>query len=705
MVQTFSVLGYPVETTTTPSRSGQVDDGVQASPKRLVGILKKEFVIGVAASRYHTAVFTADSLFTWGKNNGQLGYPSNTTPLQPTPRRVSSLSSPIKQMCATEVATVCLLEGGEVFVLHRDTHFKILFPMSRFPPSMQVYRPPNVGPRPVITKVAGSGTTFIALSSMGDVFSWQLDNPSLESPSPVPSSGRDIKPVRIWEDRKTFTAVTDACIANDTIVIATRSGHVYVRSRKKELATVKGFELKGGAGGASAASNNNKKSQYKFTRVSNLQRIVNVAVSSSGGFGAIRSDAHLLTIDLSGPSLSQSFLALLPHYRRAKAAEASKNDSLEENASQLPDLVARDEAEDEEDDESIEGDKTVLNTICKAVRDWNSSWSLPAAGSDILLVAGSSGVKIPVHSVILAARSETLAIVLQGTTVEGITFSRTGTDTLLLPKCSHLSALLLVHYLYGDDVPAIYDPRLFHKIQASYPDFKLNPSEIKAELAALAKVLKLPALTQALQAYGKLIPESTLARDMIKLSDKYQNGDVILRSASRSFRCHSPILRARCPFFEAIFNDPDWYASRREEDDNVLEIDLEHIEADILAIVLRHIYTNEDYELFAGRDFARVDEKLDFVTLVLAAANELLLDRLKAACSAVIRPLSKLSFILEVICHMLTVACLYSQHAHSLCHPVRSGLLRSRESTRLLHAIHLLQYRNNARAASTGHLA
>lgn len=65
-LQAFSVLGYAVETTS--ARPGAAEEPVQATPKRLVGVLKKEFVIGVAASRYHCAVFTADSLFTWGKN-------------------------------------------------------------------------------------------------------------------------------------------------------------------------------------------------------------------------------------------------------------------------------------------------------------------------------------------------------------------------------------------------------------------------------------------------------------------------------------------------------------------------------------------------------------------------------------------------------------------------------------------------------------
>ena len=612
---------------------------MQATPKRLVGILKKEFVIGVAASRYHCAVFTADTLFTWGKNNGQLGYPSNATPIQHSPRKVTSLQAPPKQVSATEVATVCLLEGGDVFVLHRDSHFRISFPMTRFPSAMQVYRPPNVSSRPTITKVAGSSTTFIAISSMGDLFSWQLDNPALEVPLAPFSTGRDIKPTRIWEDRKTFTAVTDAAIANDTIIITTRSGHVYVRSRKKELNAVKGFELRG-SGGPTGQLQTTRKTQYKFSKVSNLQRIVNVTVSPSGGFGALRSDAPLLQIPAAGETLSESMSPLLPHYQRFRNDQSK---SMGVITMPFPFPPNPDEA-DEAEDVSIEQDKVVLSKLCMILERWNSDWSTPAAGADILVVAGSSGVKIPAHSTILAARSSTLARALQGHGSTGIIVSRVGTTTLLLPKCGHVSALLLLHYLYADDIPAIYDPRLFPKLRDAYPQLGLDATAIKSELQSLASVLQLPALERALGNYGKALPPPSLSEDMRRLLDSKGSGDIILEADGQDFCCHSVLLRSRCPFFEAIFNDPDWYSQRTlglDGEHKVVRIDLRHIRSDVLAIILQTIYTDGQAPLYADRDFGKADEKIDFLMLILSASNELLLDGLKALCSAVIRPLSK----------------------------------------------------------------
>ena len=636
--QTNSVLGYAVES--SAPRPNVKDEPVQATAKRLVGILKKEFVIGVAASRYHCAIFTSESVFTWGKNNGQLGYPANATPVQHTPRKVTSLQVPVKQICATEVATVCLLDGGEVFVLHRDSHFKISFPMTRFPSAMQVYRPPTVSSRPLITKVAGSGTSFIAVSNMGDVFSWQLDNPALELPSSNPTSGRDIKPIRIWEDRKMFTAVTDACIANDTIIISTKSGHVYVRSRKKELTTVKGFELRN-AGVTSGQGNTViKKVHYKFTRVSNLQRVIKVAVSSSGGFGAIRSDAPLLKIPISGETLSTSLLRLLPHYRRLTEEEAK------DAGMTLPSLFLSSEAEVEDDeDESIEQDTTQLKKLCAILIKWDSTWSTPAPGTDILVVAGVAGVKIPAHSTILAARSTTLASVLQGQNISGISVSRIGANTLVLPDCSHISVLLLLHYLYGDNILAVYDARLLHKLQATFPTIGINISAIKKELQGLASKLKLPFLAQTLESYGKTFTQPSLSEDIGRLLDHDVSADVVLETERRAFSCHSVLLRSRCPFFEAMLGDPEWYASRLHSDKaerKVVKIDMRHIRDDILYIVLRHMYCDDATPVFEEQNFTKADEKIDFLMLTLSASNELLLDNLKAFYSALIRPLGKL---------------------------------------------------------------
>lgn len=72
----FSQLGYAFEAAEKPvgpAGLGKDEQETQVSPKRIIGPLKKEFVVGVAAGRMSSACWTADSLYTWGTNAGHLG--------------------------------------------------------------------------------------------------------------------------------------------------------------------------------------------------------------------------------------------------------------------------------------------------------------------------------------------------------------------------------------------------------------------------------------------------------------------------------------------------------------------------------------------------------------------------------------------------------------------------------------------------------
>lgn len=142
----FGQLGYTLDAPTPSSRPSNTsaDEPIQFSPRRVVGALKKEVVLGAAASRTHTAVFTADGLFTWGTNKGQLGYPAAGTAVQVMPRKVTIVSQPIVMLTATENATACLLESKDVVVLYHEGYIKISFPLTPFPSKMQAYRPPQV---------------------------------------------------------------------------------------------------------------------------------------------------------------------------------------------------------------------------------------------------------------------------------------------------------------------------------------------------------------------------------------------------------------------------------------------------------------------------------------------------------------------------------------------------------------------------------
>lgn len=66
----FSQLGYVME---IPMSIERHEEPIQSIPKRVVGLLRREIVVGVAASKNASACWTKETVFTWGTNTGQLG--------------------------------------------------------------------------------------------------------------------------------------------------------------------------------------------------------------------------------------------------------------------------------------------------------------------------------------------------------------------------------------------------------------------------------------------------------------------------------------------------------------------------------------------------------------------------------------------------------------------------------------------------------
>lgn len=70
----FSQLGYVIE----PHSSNvavhvRSEEPIQPFPRKVIGPLKKETVVGVAACKTASVCWTVSDVFTWGTNNGQLG--------------------------------------------------------------------------------------------------------------------------------------------------------------------------------------------------------------------------------------------------------------------------------------------------------------------------------------------------------------------------------------------------------------------------------------------------------------------------------------------------------------------------------------------------------------------------------------------------------------------------------------------------------
>ncbi|CDR98796.1 uncharacterized protein SPSC_01410 [Sporisorium scitamineum] len=719
----FSQLGYSIEQGlgTVGSTSGKLGGGagvtfgqpaasaqnveldIQISPRRIVGPLKKEVVLGVACSKLHSAVFTSEGLYTWGTNTGQLGYDRSGTAVQVQPRKVTALAAGagIQQVAASDFGTACLMEGGDVFVWHNDTHFRINFPLARFSNSISVFRPRQVQPKTLISKLSSSGNTFSALSDMGDLFTFNLEHPSeygntgttgraaASASSSSKSSAAQLapKPQLLWSVRKKFTAVRDVAIGADgSVILCTESGHCFVRPRRSDA---------GGKGGGGK--------NFKFQQIPYLQRVVKVATSESGALAAIKADPSLPDVRVKGRSVEEALRDLLPHLKvQTLSQDGEKEKGITSEVVEISEVRDQVESDGDSDDEHAEGSNGRTDTgkyakmallILEAAKRWvagrvvfsmdtdevetnpnadaaSSQAQFPSStgrrqafygphnlsppfGCDAFLIA--DGHYLPVHKLVLGARIPSLQKALIEPSAKddlpaGIKITATGTgkrvSILTLSNCSLVSALFLLHYIYSDDLPPIWVPSVGLVIDKELRAAKVDRQRIQEDLRNVSERLDLTALAASVKASMPRPPEPTLRANMFDLFNSHVDidvaatesrsfNDVVLHFADRTVPAHSVILR-RSPFFAALFQ-PHWTAARWDAR-NVIALDMKHLRWEVARIVLMHLYTDNGETLFTGCDADRsLEQYMDFLVEVMAAANELLLDKLKLVVSSLLR--------------------------------------------------------------------
>lgn len=162
----------------------QDEEPVNCIPRQIFGPLKREIVLGVAASAIHSVAFTSTSLYTWGKNEGQLGLmdsDSRSLEVQIVPRRVAAslFTSPIHMVSAINRATICLLANHAVYVFTHYGYNNVKFPMHG---SFGNYR---LSHKALITRyeaepshissITSGGETIAAISSRGDLFTLSVN--------------------------------------------------------------------------------------------------------------------------------------------------------------------------------------------------------------------------------------------------------------------------------------------------------------------------------------------------------------------------------------------------------------------------------------------------------------------------------------------------------------------------------------------------
>lgn len=630
----YGQLGYSL-----PKAALSDEDPISTIPRQIFGILKRETVTGVAASRIHSVAYTSTSLFTFGKNEGQLGImdsDARSLDMQVTPRKVAAslFASPIQAVSAIDKATVCLLESHEVWVFANFGYAKVQYPLEGFTnyflkQSFLVTTYDNAPNR--IVKVTGAADTVCALSSRGEIYTLSIsqrpDNQaSASTTNPAKIRSAITQPQCIWSPKKSTMAARDVGVdADGSIILSTEEGSVWKRTKRTKIKDA-----------IASTTAEYKPKDYKFSRIPGLTRVLAVRASAHGAYAAIRRDCDVLKtqIVVEDPYLWKDTFSLLSlkglTARRSYGDDEDTRHRFWQGSSKPDELQMLKQAVLNAKD--IEADIADLA---------NRSLQEPAANYDAVVATTTCDSVIPVHRFILTGRSHVLRRGFRDL-CETSTFTipdfavseldNEGRAVIRFQGLDILTVIDLVLYLYTDSIIDFWHmTRLAPKMAHRY-------RQVRTELMKVAFKLELGKLEPAVR--QMVMPKPCLDMDLeVAFADPvfFYDGDVVVQLEDDEVRVHSALVCARCPFFGGLFMGRAggrWLTGR--DDDEDINVDLSHINSKTFRLVLRHIYADTGAELFDDIVSVGLDDFLDAVIDVMSAANELMLDRLSQICQTII---------------------------------------------------------------------
>jgi alpha-tubulin suppressor-like RCC1 family protein len=634
----YGQLGY-----TLPKTGIKDEDPVSCVPAQIFGPLKREIVIGVAASRMHSVAYTSTSLYTFGKNEGQLGIvdsDARSLEYQVTPRKVaaSRFAAPIVSVAAIDRATICLLENHDVWVFANYGYAKIQFPLdgssSFLKDSFRVTRYDDTVNH--ISKITAGGDTICAMSSSGEVYtlsvSQRTDQGIASTTNPTKIRGALSTPQEIWSLKKNNMAARDVGVdADGSIILTTEEGSVWKRSRRTKIKDGKSLE-----------TIQYKPKDYKFSRIAGLSRVTAVRSSAYGAYAAVRRDCDVTKTQtlVEEQNIWSDLFPLLCFHDLSIQEDVPDSESEEPQPRFWQGRKKPDE---------VQLLRKHLLQSKDIEKDLEEHLRQPAnenfSGFDAIIASNVSELRFPAHQFILAGRSRVLRAGLQ-TFSDGGDFSVS--DLLISERDSSgrpviifqgLDTLTLVDFLLYCYTDSIVD--FWHHTRGSPMAFRYR--QVRTELMKVAAKLELLKLEPAVR--QMIEPERCLHMDLeIATRDQnyFANGDIRVQLSDGEVLVHGAMVCQRCPFFEGMFMGRAggrWLEERRgllQNATDAVDVDLQHIESDIFRMVLRHIYADTGEELFDDIVSTDLDEFLDVVMEVMAVANELMLDRLSQVCQRVV---------------------------------------------------------------------
>uniref|UniRef100_A0A8C3G234 Inhibitor of Bruton tyrosine kinase n=1 Tax=Cyclopterus lumpus TaxID=8103 RepID=A0A8C3G234_CYCLU len=587
--------------------------------------LKGRTVIGVAAGRFHTVLWTREAVYTMGLNGGQLGYllDPNGEKCVTAPRQVSALHHKdvtIAMAAASDGATVVVTEKGDVYLL-ADYQCKKM--ASRQLNIKKVLVSGGSLDHRVIPQILNEGggekLAILALDEAGRVFCWR-------------SSCSSVRQCRWAYGRQVF--MSDIALGKNGMMFVTQEGEGFNGVWAGEYRTYgekKGEEFRN-MGNVEVCGHSDAGTLYERIRLEKLpyvHRAVSITMDSKGrNFGALQSDPKTSLYEI--PSISPS--SFFQHFR-SLLDEADEMDGIHDVTLQAG-------------DRTFPAHKYILSMRSEFFRkqfiseheldeepDVEVRKSEDAVGCDLIILEKITPDMLEYALHFIYTDSCDLLVHGARPRVSG-DFERERLISSLQDLSLRGRSALEV---YRSLPPATQGNGDNAKSKCTKPGKKgkgetwecalKNPTQkwTWCHVSSFMLSLFLHRLDGVKYESGKINVINKKAGHKPKFYQKKCSYlcDVTLKSEDgKEFPCHKSVLCARLEYFNSMLGNP-WIEATSC---SALEMPTS---AAILQVILEYIYTDESHTI-------KESLNVEFVCNVLVVADQLLITRLKEMCEVVI---------------------------------------------------------------------
>ncbi|XP_051577482.1 inhibitor of Bruton tyrosine kinase isoform X2 [Myxocyprinus asiaticus] len=549
--------------------------------------LKGRSVIGVAAGRFHTVLWTRDAVFTLGLNGGQLGYllEPNGEKCVTVPRQVSALHHKdvtIAMVAASNGATVCVTEKGDVYLL---TDYQCKKMASKQLNLKKVLVSGGSLDHRVDAQLlhdgGGEKLVILALDEAGRVFCWRF-------------MGTSVRQCRWAYGRQVF--MSDIALSKNSMMFVTQDGEGFsgqwLGQYKKTVDKKDGLEVCG-------HSDRTQTGVYERIRLEKLHyihRAVSITMDSKGrNFGVLQADPKTSLYEV--PTVSTSSFS--QHFQRL-LTEADETDSIHDVTLQAG-------------DRSFPAHKYILSMRSEFFRkmllpegsneyavDGEVKKGEDAVGCDLLVLE-----KVPPEMLEHALQfiyTDSCEMLVHRTR-PSIPRSKQSSD----PELQLIHSLQALGLKNRSALEVYHSPPAKASEEADKPKSKSTKSGKKGKSGSVGEFGQNP--VKMLQGVARKLGLGSLSSRLDGV--KYENGnisvgqkktgnkqrfnlkkclylcDVTLRSEDgKEFPCHKCVLCARLEYFNSMLGNP-WI-----EATSCTALDLPTT-SDILQVILEYIYTDE----------------------------------------------------------------------------------------------------------------